>query len=45
MQADQATLGRSDALEPEVMLAAARARTGLDDFGDPRFREGFDLLL
>lgn len=27
------------------MLAAASARTGLDDFGDPVFREGFDLLL
>jgi len=27
------------------MLAAAKARTGLSDFGDPAFREGFDLLL
>ena len=33
------------ALAPEAMLAASAARTGLDDFGDPAFREGFDLLL
>lgn len=32
-------------LDPEVLLADARAATGLDDFGDPRFREGLDLLL
>lgn len=35
----------AELLAPEAMLAAARARTGLDDFGDPAFREGFDLLL
>src|SRR5205085_4309215 len=34
----------SQALQPEVMLAAARARTGLEDFGDPGFREGLDRL-
>lgn len=34
-----------DALTPSVMLAAASARTGLSDFGDPAFREGLDLLL
>ena len=32
-------------LAPEAMLAASAARTGLADFGDPGFREGFDLLL
>ena len=34
-----------DALTPEAMLAASTQRTGLSDFGDPAFREGFDLLL
>ena len=34
-----------DPLAPEAMLAAARQRTGLDDFGDAGFREGFDLLM
>jgi hypothetical protein len=29
---------------PEALLAAARRETGLTDFGDPRFREGFDVL-
>jgi len=29
---------------PEALLAAARRETGLSDFGDPRFREGFDVL-
>lgn len=32
-------------LAPEAMLAAARARTGLADFGDPAFRDGLDRLL
>lgn len=37
---------RSDNLfTPAAMLAASTARTGLSDFGDPAFREGFDLLL
>lgn len=31
-------------LEPEPLLAAAVERTGLDDFGDDRFREGLDVL-
>lgn len=34
-----------DTLAPQTMLAAAQARTGLEDFGDPAFREGLDLLL
>ena len=34
-----------DTLTPEAMLAASTARTGLDDFGDPAFREGLDRLL
>lgn len=32
-------------LTPDGLLAASSARTGLTDFGDPGFREGFDLLL
>lgn len=35
----------ADVLAPEAMLAAASERTGLQDFGDPAFREGLDLLL
>lgn len=29
---------------PERLLFAARAATGLEDFGDPSFREGLDVL-
>ena len=36
---------RSVRLDEEGLLAAARRRTGLDDFGDPRFREPFRVLL
>src|SRR5207247_8674623 len=32
-------------LTPESLLAAARRRTGLDDFGDPAFREPLERLL
>jgi len=32
-------------LDPERVLAAARRATGLEDFGDPSFREGLDALL
>ena len=36
----------SDAtFDAEALLAEARRRTGLDDFGDPRFREPMDRLL
>lgn len=31
-------------LDPERLLAAARRRTGKDDFGDPGFRAGLDAL-
>ena len=31
--------------EAESLLAEARRRTGLDDFGDPRFREPLERLL
>lgn len=31
-------------LEPEALLEAASARTGLADFGDPEFRERLDIL-
>jgi hypothetical protein len=33
------------ALAAEDLLALARERTGLADFGDPIFREGLDVLL
>lgn len=32
-------------LDPEAALADAAAATGLDDFGEPRFRQGLDLLM
>jgi len=32
-------------LEPELLLDAARRRTGLDDFGDEAFREPFDRVV
>jgi hypothetical protein len=32
-------------LSAEALLAEARARAGLADFGDPIFREGLDVLL
>jgi hypothetical protein len=35
----------SDALAADELLAQARERTGLADFGDPIFREGLDVLL
>ncbi|HNA51613.1 MAG TPA: sulfotransferase, partial [Mycobacterium sp.] len=31
-------------LAPQAMLSAAVERTGLDDFGDPAFRERLDVL-
>jgi hypothetical protein len=31
-------------LEPPSLMAAARKKTGLSDFGDPSFREGIDRL-
>jgi hypothetical protein len=40
-----AGLTARDPLAPDAMLAAACARTGLDDFGDPAFREGLERLL
>ena len=35
----------SGALAADELLAEARERTGLADFGDPFFREGLDVLL
>ena len=32
-------------LDCERLLEEARQRTGLDDFGDPRFRDGLEVLL
>jgi hypothetical protein len=34
-----------EALRAEELLAEARERTGLADFGDPLYREGLDVLL
>lgn len=39
-----ASYGATLNLNPEALLAAAAERTGLDDFGDPGFRERLDLL-
>src|SRR4051812_11632213 len=32
-------------LDPEGLMAAARRKTGLSDFGDGRFREGLRVLV
>jgi hypothetical protein len=32
-------------LDPEALMAAARRKTGLSDFGDGRFREGLRVLV
>jgi hypothetical protein len=32
-------------LDPERLVASAREKTGLDDYGDPGFREGLDALV
>lgn len=32
-------------MQAEALLAEARERTGLEDFGDPSYREGLDVLL
>lgn len=39
-----ATYGSNLALAPDALLTAATERTGLDDFGDPAFRERLDVL-
>ena len=39
-----ATYGAALDLTPAALLATASERTGLDDFGDPAFRERLDLL-
>ena len=36
--------GRRARLEPEALLAGARRRTGLSDFGDPAFELGLETL-
>jgi hypothetical protein len=42
--AGMAAMAPSCPLEPEALLEAAAKTTGLDDFGDPRFREPLDVL-
>lgn len=37
-------LGLRPSLAPDALLDAARSRTGLDDAGDPSFREGLTVL-
>lgn len=39
-----ATYGANLTLAPDALLTAATERTGLDDFGDPAFRERLDVL-
>lgn len=38
-------MSTSSDFDAEALLAEARRRTGLDDFGDPRFREPMERLL
>ncbi|HEU0196439.1 MAG TPA: sulfotransferase [Nevskiaceae bacterium] len=39
------TTGQAVSLDPESLIAAAlTANQGLEDFGDPRFRDGLDVL-
>jgi hypothetical protein len=40
-----AGVSQGSLLAPPTMLAAACERTGLTDFGEASFREGFDILL
>jgi sulfotransferase family protein len=44
MLAGMAAMAPSCPLEPEPLMEAAVAAAGLDDFGDPRFREALDVL-
>jgi hypothetical protein len=44
MLAAMAAAAPSCPLEPEPLLEAAAEAAGLDDFGDPRFREPLDVL-
>lgn len=44
MREGLAAYGAALELTPEAMLSAAAERTGLDDFGDPAFRERLDVL-
>jgi len=39
-----AAYGANLALDPDALLTAASERTGLDDFGDPAFRQRLDVL-
>ncbi|WP_234796836.1 aminotransferase class I/II-fold pyridoxal phosphate-dependent enzyme, partial [Mycolicibacterium porcinum] len=41
---DLAGYGANLDLTPDALLTAAAERTGLDDFGDPAFRERLDVL-
>src|SRR4051794_2906358 len=40
-----ASIAESVALEPDALLRDASAHTGLDDFGDPAFRERLDVYV
>jgi hypothetical protein len=42
--AGMAAMAPSCPLEPEALVEAAATTAGLDDFGDPRFREALDVL-
>jgi hypothetical protein len=44
MLAGMAAMAPSCPLEPEALLEAAASAAGLDDFGDPAFREPLDVL-
>jgi hypothetical protein len=44
VRAAMTAMGTELGLEPDALLAAARDQTGLDDFGDDRFREPLEVL-
>ncbi|MBV8234085.1 MAG: sulfotransferase, partial [Acidimicrobiia bacterium] len=39
-----AEMGAALTLEPDALMAAAVADAGVDDFGDPQFRERLDVV-
>jgi hypothetical protein len=44
IRAAMAEMGAAVSLEPDALLTAASAETGLDDFGDERFRDHLDVV-
>jgi hypothetical protein len=44
MRAAMAAIATEVQLEPDPLMEQAKAETGLDDFGDDRFRDPLDVL-